>query len=83
MNELELFGKYPADRLKAINAMSLEELLDRKKKMDLLRDDLAKKDKLDPKEREMLDLLCEDLDWEMKAAIRRAEKLANPIKKAA
>lgn len=83
MNERELFGKSPADRLKTLDAMSVDELLDRKKKMDALRDELAKKPKLEPKEREVLDLLCEDLEWEMKSAIRKAQAKSANLKKAA
>lgn len=83
MNAQELFGKSPADRLKMLDAMSVNELLDRKKKMDALRDELSAKDNLEPKEREMLDLLCEDLEWEMNSAIRKAEAKAANLKKAA
>ena len=73
MNALQLFGKSPAERLKMLNAMSLAELLVRKKKMDALRDELMAKGKLDPEEMAMLDLLNEDLAWEMNSAIRKAE----------
>ena len=86
MNELELFGKSPADRLKMLDAMSLEELKAREAKMNDLGDSLLKDyeaNKLDPKKRVVLDLLCEDLEWEMKSAIRKAEAKAENLKKAA
>ena len=79
MTAQELFGKSYQDRIQMLNSMSLDELLDRKSKMDAMRGELLdrfEQNKLTPQERETLDLLCEDLEWEMKSAIRKAKAKA-------